>query len=162
MSSSVAKAAARIFGNVIGNGLQSGRKILSQKVTGQKIVDPVWVGDPQALWTSGVKDIGFQEGYETYFHSWKWRTECYIFVFHAWWKDQDPRYFETSYYLILLKYKLKGYEFAKRMNVVYFCSLDSFESVDEDSTQASGVSDFDISSSCESANSNMFTNLSKE
>ncbi|KAL3690977.1 hypothetical protein R1sor_004628 [Riccia sorocarpa] len=40
MSSSVAKAAARTFGNVIGNGLQSGRKILSQKVTGQKIVDP--------------------------------------------------------------------------------------------------------------------------
>ncbi|KAL3679900.1 hypothetical protein R1sor_022856 [Riccia sorocarpa] len=44
MSSSVVKAAARIFGNVIGNGLQSGRKVLSQKVTGQKIVE--WYPTP--------------------------------------------------------------------------------------------------------------------
>ncbi|KAL2630659.1 hypothetical protein R1flu_015345 [Riccia fluitans] len=44
MSSSVVQAAARIFGNVIGNGLQSGRKVLSQKLTGQKIVD--WYPTP--------------------------------------------------------------------------------------------------------------------
>ncbi|BBN09678.1 small subunit ribosomal protein S33 [Marchantia polymorpha subsp. ruderalis] len=44
MAGNVVQAAARIFGNVIGNGLQSGRKVLTQKIIGQKIVE--WYPTP--------------------------------------------------------------------------------------------------------------------
>ncbi|CAI5489764.1 unnamed protein product [Closterium sp. NIES-64] len=40
----VAEASARIFGNVIGNGLRSGHKVLSQKLIGDKVV--AWYPEP--------------------------------------------------------------------------------------------------------------------
>ncbi len=49
----VVEASARIFGNVIGNGLRSGHKVLRSKLVGEKLVSwypkPVEKFDPMFL-----------------------------------------------------------------------------------------------------------------
>ncbi|CAM6113371.1 unnamed protein product [Calypogeia fissa] len=40
----LAEAARQIFGNVVGSGMQSGRKVLSQKLVGEKIA--AWYPTP--------------------------------------------------------------------------------------------------------------------
>jgi small subunit ribosomal protein S33 len=37
-SQKLAEVSARIFGNIIGNGLRSGRKLLSRPLVGEKVV----------------------------------------------------------------------------------------------------------------------------